>query len=142
MSPTALTYRPAPVRCLTSGGRTVLTAMSGRAEITPPLKAATGAFWARRRNCVHEARESPTAGLLRASWRLLYGLVPTAPQTSFILYILFIHKNKTTMKRKDYKKPTMQVVKLQQRAHLLNASMRNTIDGWGDGGEISEKLTF
>ena len=46
------------------------------------------------------------------------------------------------MKRKDYKKPTMQVVKLQQRAHLLNASMRNTIDGWGDGGEISEKLTF
>ena len=34
MSPTALTYRPAPVRCLTSGGRTVVTAMSGRAELS------------------------------------------------------------------------------------------------------------
>ena len=27
------------------------------------------------------------------------------------------------MKRKDYQKPTMQVVKLQQRTHLLQASV-------------------
>ena len=37
MPPTALTYCPAPVRCLTSGGRDVLTAMSGRAELSSKL---------------------------------------------------------------------------------------------------------
>ena len=37
MPTTALTYRPAPERCLTSGGRIVLTAMSGRAELNSKL---------------------------------------------------------------------------------------------------------
>ena len=29
------------------------------------------------------------------------------------------------MKRKDYQRPTMQVVKLQQRTHLLQASVQD-----------------
>lgn len=51
------------------------------------------------------------------------------------------------MKRKDYEKPTMQVVKLRQQTHLLQASLKNSINDWGNGGSLnndgdSEELTF
>ena len=50
------------------------------------------------------------------------------------------------MKRQDYQKPTMDIVKLQQTQTLLagsgKPSMRNSIDGWGNGGEDNEELTI
>lgn len=50
------------------------------------------------------------------------------------------------MKRKYYQKPTMDIVKLQQTQTLLagsgEASMRNSIDDWGNGGEDNEELTI
>jgi len=50
------------------------------------------------------------------------------------------------MKKKLYEKPTMKVVKLQQTQTLLagsgGPSMRNSIDGWGNGGEDIEELTI
>lgn len=50
------------------------------------------------------------------------------------------------MKRKDYQKPTMDIVKLQKTQTLLTGSgepsMRNSIDGWGNGGEDNEELTI
>ena len=50
------------------------------------------------------------------------------------------------MKKKDYLSPTMQVVKLQQTQTLLagsgEPSMRNSINGWGNGGEDNEELTI
>ena len=50
------------------------------------------------------------------------------------------------MKRKDYQKPTMDIVKLQKTQTLLAGSgeplMRNSIDGWGNGGEDNEELTI
>lgn len=50
------------------------------------------------------------------------------------------------MKRKDYQKPTMNIVKLQHQTHLLagsgEPSMRNSIDGWGNGGVVNEVLTI
>lgn len=50
------------------------------------------------------------------------------------------------MKRKDYHKPTMDIVKLQQTQRLLagsgEPSMRNSIDNWGNGGEDNEELTI
>ena len=40
------------------------------------------------------------------------------------------------MKRKDYEKPTMQVVKLQQQCHLLAGSgVESTRTGYGDAEE-------
>ena len=48
------------------------------------------------------------------------------------------------MKRKDYQKPTMDIVKLQQTQTLLAGSdellMRNSIDDWDNGGEDNEEL--
>ena len=48
------------------------------------------------------------------------------------------------MKRKDYQKPTMDIVKLQQTQTLLAGSdeplMRNSIDDWDYGGEDNEEL--
>ena len=50
------------------------------------------------------------------------------------------------MKKKEYEKPTMQVFKLKQRQQLLagsgEPSMRNSINGWGNGGEDNEELTI
>jgi len=50
------------------------------------------------------------------------------------------------MKRKYYQKPTMDIVKLQQTQTLLadssKPSMRNSIDGWGNGGEDNKELTI
>ena len=42
------------------------------------------------------------------------------------------------MKRKDYQKPTMQVVQLQQRTHILGASETNQLekpDDYEGGGD-------
>lgn len=39
------------------------------------------------------------------------------------------------MKRKDYLKPTMQVVKLQQQAHLLAGSVQAEVSDYDNGGE-------
>ena len=36
------------------------------------------------------------------------------------------------MKRKDYEKPTMKVVLLQQRTHLLAQSIEATRNGYGE----------
>ena len=50
------------------------------------------------------------------------------------------------MKRKDYQKPAMQVVMLQHQQMILagsgEPSMRNSINGWGNGGEDNEELTI
>ena len=47
------------------------------------------------------------------------------------------------MKRKDYRKPTMQVVELQHRTRLLHASSvgaKSAIDDWNDGGTTNEDI--
>ena len=47
------------------------------------------------------------------------------------------------MKRKDYEKPTMQVVELQHRTMLLQASpvgTKSTINDWGDGGSTNDDI--
>ena len=50
------------------------------------------------------------------------------------------------MKKQTYQKPAMRVVKIQHQQHLLavsgEPSMRNSIDGWGNGGEDNEELTI
>ena len=49
------------------------------------------------------------------------------------------------MKKKEYQKPTMTVVKLQQTQMLMTSggpSMINSIDGWGNGGVDNEELTI
>ena len=53
------------------------------------------------------------------------------------------------MKKQTYQKPAMRVVKIQHQQHLLQVSggsgepsMRNSIDGWGNGGEDNEELTI
>ena len=52
------------------------------------------------------------------------------------------------MKKQTYQKPAMRVVKIQQAQMLCTSggsgepSMRNSIDGWGNGGEDNEVLTI
>ena len=52
------------------------------------------------------------------------------------------------MNKKDYQKPAMRVVKIQHSQMLCTSggsgepSMRNSIDGWGNGGEDNEELTI
>ena len=52
----------------------------------------------------------------------------------------------TDIKKEGYREPAMKVVKLQQTQTLLagsgGPSMRNSIDGWGNGGEDNEELTI
>ena len=39
------------------------------------------------------------------------------------------------MKRKEYQKPTINIVKLQQRGHLLaGSSLGGSLSGWRDSG--------
>ena len=40
------------------------------------------------------------------------------------------------MKRKDYERPTIKIVKLQQRAHLLYASMQGMRGGYGTASTL------
>ena len=40
------------------------------------------------------------------------------------------------MKRKDYERPTIKIVKLQQRGHLLYASMQGMRTGYGNAQEL------
>ena len=48
------------------------------------------------------------------------------------------------MKRKDYHKPTMQVVELRQRTMLLHASdpvgSKSVIEDWNDGGTTNDEI--
>jgi len=44
------------------------------------------------------------------------------------------------MKRKDYQKPTMQVVKLQHQAHLLQASVSGQVNATMDSTWEEENL--
>ncbi len=60
-------HTPDTARTMTQGGRNCLV-VSGMT--TPPLKSATGAHKSVETKCVHKARRSPTAGLLRALWRI------------------------------------------------------------------------
>ena len=39
------------------------------------------------------------------------------------------------MKRKDYQKPAMQIVVLQQQAHLMTGSVESTRTGYGEAQE-------
>ena len=61
-------HTPDTARTLTLGGRNCLV-VSGIVT-TPPLKSATGAEKDAEAKCFHKARGSPTAGLLRALWRV------------------------------------------------------------------------
>ena len=60
-------------RALTLSGRNCLV-VSGMTT-PPPLKSATGAEKGAEAKCVHKARRSPTAGLLRALSRPTAGLL-------------------------------------------------------------------
>ena len=60
-------HTPDTARTLTLSGRNCLV-VSGM--VTPPLKSATGAEKGAEAKCVHKARRSPTAGLLRALSRI------------------------------------------------------------------------
>jgi len=59
-------HTPDTARILTLSGRNCLAA-SG---MISPLKSAIGAQKGAEAKCVHKARRSPTAGLLRALWRI------------------------------------------------------------------------
>ena len=60
-------HTPDTARTLTLSGRNCLV-VSG--IVTPPLKSATGAEKGAEAKCVHKARRSPAAGLLRALSRI------------------------------------------------------------------------
>ena len=68
-------HTPDTARTLTPSGRNCLAA-SGM--VTPPLKSATGAEKGAEAKCVRKARRSPTAGLLRALWRICASMYPTS----------------------------------------------------------------
>ena len=68
-------HTPDTARTLTLSGRNCLV-VSGM--VTPPLKSATGAEKGAEAKCVHKARRSPTAGLLRALWRICASMRPTS----------------------------------------------------------------
>ena len=67
-------HTPDTARTLTLSGRDCLV-VSG---MVIPLKPATGAEKGAEAKCVHEARRSPTAGLLRALWRICASMRPTS----------------------------------------------------------------
>ena len=68
-------HTPDTARTLTLSGRNCLV-VSG--IVTPPLKSATGAEKGAEAKCVHKARRSPTAGLLRALSRICASMRPTS----------------------------------------------------------------
>ena len=68
-------HAPDTARTLTLSGRNCLV-VSGM--VTPPLKPATGAEKGAEAKCVHKARRSPTAGLLRALSRICASMRPTS----------------------------------------------------------------
>jgi len=46
------------------------------------------------------------------------------------------------MKRKDYQKPTMNIVKLQHHCHILAGSVEASRSGYGTAnGDVTETLT-
>ena len=67
-------HTPDTARTLTLSGRNCLV-VSGM--VTPSLKSATGAEKGAEVKCVHKARRSPTAGLLRALSRICASMCPT-----------------------------------------------------------------
>ena len=67
-------HTPDTARTLTLSGRNCLV-VSG---IGIPLKPPTGAKKGAEAKCVHKARRSPTAGLLRALWRICASMCPTS----------------------------------------------------------------
>ena len=67
-------HTPDTARTLTLSGRNCLV-VSG---IVTPLKSATGAEKGAETKCVHKARRSPTAGLLRALSRICASMCPTS----------------------------------------------------------------
>ena len=66
-------HTPDTARTLTLSGRNYLV-VSGM--VTPSLKSATGAEKGAEAKCVHKARRSPTAGLLRALSRICASMRP------------------------------------------------------------------
>ena len=68
-------HTPDTARTQTQSGRNCLV-VSGM--VTPPLKSATGAEKGAEAKCVHKARRSPTAGLLRALSRICASMCPTS----------------------------------------------------------------
>ena len=68
-------HTPDTARTLTLSGRNCLV-VSGMT--TRPLKSATGAEKGAEAKCVHKARRSPTAGLLRALSRICASMRPTS----------------------------------------------------------------
>ena len=67
-------HTPDTARTLTLSGRNCLV-VSG---MVTPLKPATGAEKGAEAKCVHKARRSPTAGLLRALSRICASMCPTS----------------------------------------------------------------
>ena len=67
-------HTPDTARTLTLSGRNCLV-VSGM--VTPSLKSAAGAEKGAEAKCVHKARRSPTAGLLRALSRICASMCPT-----------------------------------------------------------------
>ena len=67
-------HTPDTARTLTLSGRNCLV-VSG---MVTPLKSATGAEKGAEAKCVHKARRSPTAGLLRALSRICASMRPTS----------------------------------------------------------------
>ena len=68
-------HTPDTARTLTLSGRNCLVV---RGMTTTPLKSATGAEKGAEAKCVHKARRSPTAGLLRALSRICASMRPTS----------------------------------------------------------------
>lgn len=68
-------HTPDTARTLTLSDRNCL-AVSG--IVAPPIKSATGAEKGAEAKCVHKARRSPTAGLLRALSRICASMRPTS----------------------------------------------------------------
>ncbi len=125
----------------TAGGRSVDGGIS-----TPP----TGRKWLNinrfgaRIAGVHMARLCPACSRKRdIPFLSPFSLPPRGEEAQMYLFVrLFFHLNnyqfkfKTSMKRKDYERPTMQVVKLQQQTHLMAGSgVQSMRSGYGEAQE-------
>ena len=56
------------------------------------------------------------------------------------IQILLAFQNKTSMKKKEYERPTTQVVQLKQQAYLLQASATGDVNATMDGTWTEETI--
>ena len=90
----------------------------------------------RARNAPLWSRE-PSAEVPFNLSHMCQGLV-TCDLTQFNILLAF--QNKTSMKKKEYERPTTQVVQLKQQAYLLQASATGDVNATMDGTWTEEDI--